>query len=78
MTRLYSYINNVHNRYGVDFNTILVSLVWDNEIDKEDIKQAMKAMEFSIVQSLRKVDIMTRISDSQYLIVLTGSVYDNV
>lgn len=78
MTRLYSYINNVHNRYGVDFNTILVSLVWDNEIDKEDIKQAMKAMEFSIVQSLRKVDIMTRISDSQYLIVLTGSVSDNV
>lgn len=78
MTRLYSYINNVHNRYGVDFNTILVSLVWDNEIDKEDIKQAMKAMEFSIVQSLRKVDIMTRISDSQYLIVLTGSVSDNI
>lgn len=78
MAKLYSYINNVHKRYGVDFNSVIISLVWENEIDREDLKQAMKAMEFSIVQSLRKVDVVTRISDSQYLIILTGPVADNI
>ena len=43
-----------------------------------DVDEAMKAMEYSILQSLRKVDVMTRVSESQYLIVLTEAHSQNL
>lgn len=36
-----------------------------------DVNEAMKALEYSIRQSFRKVDVMSRVSESQYLLVLT-------
>lgn len=78
MSQIYKYINNIHKRCGIEFNTILVTLTWDGHLEKESLEQAMKAMEYSIVQSLRKVDVTTRISDSQYLLVLTEAYADNI
>lgn len=78
MAQIYKYINNIHERYGTVYNTVLISLTWEGEIQAEDIEQAMKAMEYSIVQSLRKIDVTTKVSDSQYLIVLTEAHLENI
>ncbi len=43
-----------------------------------EIDDAMKAMEYSIMQSLRKIDVMTRVSESQFLLVLTEAHDENL
>lgn len=78
MAIIYRYIQNVHARGGVEFNTVLISITWEGSILPNDLSQAMKAMEYSIIQSLRKSDLMTRISDSQYLLVLTEAFNENL
>lgn len=78
MGKVYQYINGLHIRFGIDVHTVLISLVWEDEVAMSDIDEAMKAMEYSIIQSLRKVDVMTRVSESQYLIVLTEAHSQNL
>lgn len=78
LTKIYRYIHNVHVRCGIEYNTVLITLTWENDVNDEDILQAMKAMDYSISQSLRKVDISTKISDTQYLLVLTEAYDENV
>ena len=78
MTNLYAYISNIHSRYGIEYNTILISLTWDGDISEEDVEQGMQAMEYSITQSLRKVDVTTKISSSQFLLVLTEAYEENI
>lgn len=78
MSQIYRYIENIHGRCGVEYNTVLITLTWESEISAEDLGQAMKAMEYSITQSLRKVDVLTKISDSQYLLVLTEAYLENI
>lgn len=78
MGKVYQYIEGLHTRYGIDYNTVLISLTWDESVQMTEVAEAMKAMEYSIVQSLRKVDVMTRISESQYLIVLTEAHSQNL
>lgn len=74
----------------IDVSSVVRDLVLQNcetgaiKIDQEDdvamsdVDEAMKAMEYSILQSLRKVDVMTRVSESQYLIVLTEAHSQNL
>lgn len=76
--KVYQYINVLHTRFGIDIHTVFISLVWDEDISMCDVDEAMKAMEYSIFQSLEKVDIMTRVSESQYLIVLTDAHSQNL
>lgn len=78
MNKIYQYLSGMRTRYGIEFDTVSISLVWEDDVPISDVKDAMKAMEYSILQSLRKVDIMSRISESQYLIVLTQSQEQNV
>ena len=78
MGKEYQYINGLHIRYGIDVHTVLISLVWEDDVAMSDVDEAMKAMEYSILQSLRKVDVMTRVSESQYLIVLTEAHSQNL
>lgn len=76
--KVYQYINGLHTRFGIEVHTVLISLVWEEDIAMCDVDEAMKAMEYSILQSLRKVDVMTRVSESQYLIVLTEAHSQNL
>lgn len=76
--KVYQYIGGIHSRYGIDYNTILISLTWEEGVTMEEVASAMTAMEYSIRQSLRKVDIMTRVSESQFLIVLTEAHEQNL
>lgn len=78
LTRVYGYMNNFHERYGIDYHAVFVSLTWEGSLAKDQIGSAMAAMEYSIVQSLRKVDIVTKISDSQYLLILTDTAVENI
>ena len=78
MGKLYQYINGVHSRYGMEFYTIMVTLGWDEDVSRAEIAGAMKAMEYSIQQSLRTVDVMTRVSESQYLVLLTEAREENI
>ena len=57
---------------------MLISLVLEEDVAMSDVEKAMKAMEYSIIQSLRTVDVMTRVSESQYLIVLTEAHSQNL
>lgn len=78
MKKIYNYIQNIHKRYGFDYSTALITLTWDGDIAEEEIDKAMKAMEYSVVQSLRKVDISSRVSHSQILLVLTEAKEKNL
>lgn len=78
MGKLYQYINGLHIRFGIEAHTVLISLVWEEDVAMSDVDMAMKAMEYSIIQSLRTVDVMTRVSESQYLIVLTEAHSQNL
>lgn len=78
MGKLYQYINGLHTRFGIESHTVLISLVWEEDVAMSDVEKAMKAMEYSIIQSLRTVDVMTRVSESQYLIVLTEAHSQNL
>lgn len=78
LAQIYHYIHNIHSRHGVEYNTVLITLTWEGTLSAQELSQAMKAMEYSIIQSLRKSDIMTKVSDSQYLLVLTEVFADNV
>lgn len=78
MGKVYQYIAGLHSRYGMDFNSVLISLEWEADVTMDDVAQAMKAMEYSILQSLRSVDVTTRISESQYLILLTEAHSQNL
>lgn len=78
MGRLFQYINGMHTRYGIDFSTVLISLEWEDDVSMSEVTEAMKALEYSILQSLRKVDVMSRVSESQYLIVLTEAHSQNI
>lgn len=76
--KVYQYISGLHERFGMDVHTVLISLAWEENVSMADVREAMKAMEYSILQSLRKVDVMTRVSESQYLIVLTEAHSENL
>ena len=78
MGKVYQYIKGLNSRLGIDFNTVLISLTWEEDVAIADVNEAMQAMEYSILQSLRKVDIITRVSESQYLIVLTEAHSQNL
>lgn len=78
MGKVYNYVDALRTRYDMEYNTVLISLIWDTEVEMSDVSQAMEAMEYSIRQSLRKVDVMTRISESQFLIILTEAHEENL
>ncbi|MGN0481601.1 MAG: HD-GYP domain-containing protein [Lachnospiraceae bacterium] len=78
MTHIYGYMTNLHERYGINYHTVLISLTWDEGVPKEQLGSAMTAMEYSIEQSLRRVDIVTRVSGSQFLLILTDTETENI
>lgn len=70
--KIYEYMNNLGDRYK--YRCYLVMVTMDTTQDYvmyiENIEQALECMEQSIRQKIRKVDICTRYSSMQYLIIL--------
>lgn len=78
LSHIYSYMSNIHERYGISLTTIVLGLVSDEDISQDELDKAMNAMEYSINQSLRNVDIMNRLSYSQFLLILTNAKQDSI
>ncbi len=70
--KIYEYMNHLGERYK--YHCYLVMVTMDTTPDYvmyiENIERALESMEQAIRQTIRKVDICTRYSSMQYLIIL--------
>lgn len=70
--KIYEYMNNMEKRYKCHCYLVMVTLETeaDSASNIEDIEFALECMEQAIRQKIRKVDVCTRYSSMQYLIIL--------
>lgn len=75
LVKIYSYLKSSSDRYGVGFKVVLISLEYDDgpSFERKHLEEAMAAMEYSIIQCLRGSDMTSKVSDSQYIVVLTNA-----
>lgn len=73
--QIYNYICRYVNRNENQVQIILFTLhpVKSRVIETELLAQAMQCLNDSVVESLRKVDVGTQYSGSQYIVILTDS-----
>lgn len=78
--RIYDFIRNLAERYNHNMQLIIVTLESDSMVDFaiDEKEHAMSCMERAIKDSLRKVDVCTRFSGEQYLIVLINAEQDDI
>ena len=78
--RLYDFIENLEKRFSQPFKLVLVTLEpsegADAHIDGQE--KAMYYMEQAIRQTIRGVDVLTRYSSRQYLVILVGAKTEGV
>lgn len=78
--KMYDYLKKVCERYNHTCNVVLVTL--DAKVKSttyiDDIEKAMQTMEMAIKKTIRNVDICTRYSSMQFLIVLLEAGNNNV
>lgn len=77
-TKMYKYINEVCERYRHTCNVVLVTLNTKSKAVIDDIEQSMKCMETAIKKTIRSVDVCSRYSSVQFLIVLLEAGDENV
>lgn len=78
--KMYDYLRKVCERYKHSCSVVLVTLDAKNKKTTyiDDIEQGMKNMEMAIKKTIRNVDVCTRYSSMQFLIVLLEAGNDNV
>ena len=78
--KLYEYVSNLEKRYAHPFKLIMISLdvLPGEDTSVEELEKAMFYMEQSIQQAIRSVDILTRYSRQQFLVILLGADSANV
>ena len=73
-TKLYDFIEHLEQRFSYSFRMIVITLeppTGENP-GSEELEQSMFCMEKSIRQMIRDVDILTRYSNCQFLVILLG------
>ena len=72
---LYEFIENIKSRFSHPFKLIMITLnaPGGQSYHPEELEKAMYYMEQSIQQTIRNVDVITRYSRQQFLIILLGS-----
>lgn len=69
--KLFEYIANLQKRYNHSFELVLITLKLPNQkVYIDELEQAMFSMEQSIKQTIRNVDVVTRYSSVQFLVIL--------
>lgn len=70
--RIYEFVNNVGDRHKHNCYLVMVTMntLPEQLADIEEIEKALDCMEQSIRSKIRKVDVCTRYSSMQYLIIL--------
>lgn len=73
--KLYEYVRNLEKRYHHGFSLILLTVqdVSAHPLTIEDMETVMATMESVIRKAIRNVDIYTRYSGIQFLIILLGA-----
>ena len=78
--RLYDFIENLEKRFSQPFKLVLITLSPADESAAhiEEQEKAMYYMEQAIRQTIRGVDVLTRYSSRQYLVILVGAKAEGV
>ena len=78
--KLYEFIANLQQRFAHSFKLIVISLdpMKDKSYGTEELERSMYNMEQSIRQTIRDVDVLTRYSKRQFLVILLGADADGV
>ena len=73
--KLYEFIANLEQRFSYPFKMIVITLELPSGENPgvEELERAMFNMEKSIRQAIRDVDVLTRYSNRQFLVILLGS-----
>lgn len=81
-THLYEFINNLAIRYEQNLQLIMITIEPFNstkgEFAPEILEEAMECMNTAIRTSLRAVDVCTRFSSQQFLVILTNAELENI
>ena len=72
---LYEFIENIKTRFSHPFKLLMITLETTSgeAIQTEELERAMYFMEQSIRQTIRNVDVLTRYSRQQFLVILLGT-----
>nr|MCR5775035.1 diguanylate cyclase [Lachnospiraceae bacterium] len=78
--KLYEYVTNLEQRFSCSFKLIMISLDSSNgaSVSIEELERSMYNMEQSIRQTIREVDVLTRYSRRQFLVILLGADDDGI
>jgi len=81
-THLYEFINNLSVRYDQNLQLIMITVEPYNstkgQFSPEVLEEAMDFMNTAIRTSLRAVDVCTRFSSQQFLVILTNAESNNI
>lgn len=81
-THLYEFINNLAVRYNQNLQLIMITVEPFNstkgEFSPEVLEDVMEHMSKAIRTSLRSVDVCTRFSSQQFLVILTNAATENI
>lgn len=74
-TKICDFVQNLVKRFGYNVHFVMLTLepVDYNQIDIEEQEYAMKCMEKTIKDVLRNIDVSTRFSSEQFLVVLLNA-----
>ena len=73
--KMYDFVQNFVTRFGYNVHFLMLTLepADCNEFDIEEQEYAMKCMENTIKDALRNIDVSTRFSSEQFLVVLLNA-----
>ncbi|MCR5784907.1 MAG: diguanylate cyclase [Eubacterium sp.] len=79
-SKIFEYLKKFSARYNHELNIILLTLDKpENElIYIDEIEEAMEVMDYAINSTIRNVDVCTRYSSLQYLVVMVDAGDDNI
>ena len=78
--KIFEYISNLGERYKHTCHLVMVTLenVSDNKMFIDKLESAMECMEMAVRSNIRNVDICTRYSSVQYLVILVEVGENNI
>ena len=73
--KLYEFMTNLEKRFNQPFSLVMITLesAAGDAVQLEDLERSMFCMEQAIRQTIRNVDVVTRYSRQQFLIILLGT-----
>lgn len=74
---VYNFIRRFVERSGRDVETILFTAMTADNVDNEEAEVALEMMEQAIYTSLRRVDVSTRYSSKQIIVILMDANMEN-